>query len=130
MVSSIDLSSVSVPLSAASDQTVGSVAKITPSDMTPVPAMGAQRLAATGPSGLVASMGRMLGIRRLMGSVLALDHEVRASDGPCQLRLWRANLNELNSVGTSIPSESLNPTARFGSGPSSVYRTLIESPLS
>ena len=39
---------------------------------------------------------------------------------PASFDFWRANLNELNSEGTSIPSESLNPTARFGSGPSSV----------
>ena len=49
---------------------------------------------------------------------------------PASFDFWRANLNEPNSAGTSIPSESLNPTARFGFGPSSVYRTLIDSPLS
>ncbi len=49
---------------------------------------------------------------------------------PASFDFWRANLNESNSAGMSIPSESLNPTARFGFSPSSVYRTLIESPLS
>ena len=49
---------------------------------------------------------------------------------PASFDFWRANLNELSSVGISIPSESLNPTARFGLGPSIVYRTLIDSPLS
>src|SRR5207253_5549087 len=48
---------------------------------------------------------------------------------PASFDFCRANLNEPSSAGTSIPSESLNPTARFF-GPSSVYRTLIDSPLS
>ena len=48
---------------------------------------------------------------------------------PASFDFWRANLNESNSEGMSIPSESLNPTARLGFVPSSVYRTLIESPL-
>ena len=33
---------------------------------------------------------------------------------PASFDFCRANLNELSSSGTSIPSESLNPTARFG----------------
>ncbi len=49
---------------------------------------------------------------------------------PASFDFWRANLNEANSGGTSMPSDSLNPTARFGLGPSRVYRTLIDSPLS
>lgn len=48
---------------------------------------------------------------------------------PASFDFCRANLKELSSAGTSIPSESLNPTARFF-GSSRVYRTLIESPLS
>src|SRR2546421_12266346 len=48
---------------------------------------------------------------------------------PASFVFCRANLNELSSAGTSIPSESFNPTARFF-GSSSGYRTLIESPLS
>jgi hypothetical protein len=48
---------------------------------------------------------------------------------PASFDFCRANLNEPSSAGTSIPSESLNPTARFF-GSSSGYRTLIESPLS
>ncbi len=48
---------------------------------------------------------------------------------PASFDFWRANLNEPSSAGTSIPSESLNPTARFF-GLSSVYATLIESPFS
>ena len=49
---------------------------------------------------------------------------------PASFDFWVANLNrEASSSGTSIPSESLNPTARFP--PSSTpYITLIESPLS
>jgi hypothetical protein len=46
---------------------------------------------------------------------------------PASFDFCRANLNEPSSAGTSIPSESLNPAARFD--PSSVYKTLIESPL-
>ena len=63
------------------------------------------------------------------GSVLALDHEVRAADRAGQLRLLSRELNRGELAGTSIPSESLNPTARFF-GSSSGYSTLIESPLS
>jgi hypothetical protein len=48
---------------------------------------------------------------------------------PASFDFCRANLNEPSSAGTSIPSESLNPTARFF-GSSSWYRTLIDSPLS
>ena len=48
---------------------------------------------------------------------------------PASFDFCRANLNEPSSAGTSIPSESLNPTARFF-GSSSGYRTLIESPFS
>ena len=40
-----------------------------------------------------------------------------------------ANLNEASSAGTSIPSESLNPTARFPES-STVYITLIDRPFS
>jgi hypothetical protein len=46
---------------------------------------------------------------------------------PASFDFWRANLNEPSSAGMSIPSESSNPTARFGFGPSKVYRTLIQS---
>jgi len=49
---------------------------------------------------------------------------------PASFDFWRANLNESNSGGMSMPSDSLNPTARFGLGPSMVYKTLIDSPLS
>jgi hypothetical protein len=48
---------------------------------------------------------------------------------PASFDFCRANLNEPSSAGTSIPSESLNPTARFF-GSSSEYATLIESPFS
>ena len=47
---------------------------------------------------------------------------------PASFDFCRANLNEPSSAGTSIPSDSLNPTARFF-GSSSGYRTLIDSPL-
>jgi len=49
---------------------------------------------------------------------------------PASFDFWRANLNrEASSVGTSIPSESLNPTARFLAS-SIVYITLIAKPVS
>src|SRR5205085_11301213 len=48
---------------------------------------------------------------------------------PASFDFCRANLNEPSSAGTSIPSESLNPTARFF-GSSSMYGMLIDSPLS
>ena len=49
---------------------------------------------------------------------------------PASFDFCLANLNrEASSAGTSIPSESLNPTARF-SGSSTVYITLIDRPLS
>jgi hypothetical protein len=49
---------------------------------------------------------------------------------PASFDFWRANLNrEASSTGTSIPSESLNPTARFLAS-STVYSTLIDRPLS
>src|SRR5439155_7161495 len=49
---------------------------------------------------------------------------------PASFDFWLANLNrEASSAGTSIPSDSLNPTARC-SGSSTVYITLIDSPLS
>jgi hypothetical protein len=49
---------------------------------------------------------------------------------PASFDFWRANLNrEASSAGTSIPSESLNPTARFVAL-SMVYITLIDRPLS
>ncbi len=49
---------------------------------------------------------------------------------PASFDFWRANLNRgASSAGTSMPSESLNPTARFV-GSSIVYSTLIDSPLS
>lgn len=41
----------------------------------------------------------------------------------------RANLNEVSSAGTSIPSESLNPTARLPES-LTVYITLIDRPFS
>src|ERR1700733_14026433 len=49
---------------------------------------------------------------------------------PASLDFCLANLNrEASSAGTSIPSESLNPTARFLAS-SVVYITLIDRPLS
>jgi hypothetical protein len=49
---------------------------------------------------------------------------------PASLDFCLANLNfEASSVGTSIPSDSLKPTARFLAS-SMVYITLIERPLS
>ena len=68
--------------------------------------------------------------RRLVAQYSPLITKYEPRMVPASFDFWRANLNEPNSAGTSIPSESLNPTARFGFGPSRVYRTLIESPLS
>ena len=49
---------------------------------------------------------------------------------PASFDFCRANLNRAaSSSGTSIPSESLNPTARFPAS-SRVYITLIDRPLS
>ena len=49
---------------------------------------------------------------------------------PASFDLWRANLKrDASSAGMSIPSDSLKPTARF-SGPSTVYITFTDSPLS
>ena len=49
---------------------------------------------------------------------------------PASLDFWVANLNrEASSAGTSIPTESLNPTARFFVLSLS-YITLIDRPLS
>jgi len=49
---------------------------------------------------------------------------------PANFDFCLANLNrEASSSGTSIPSDSLNPTARF-LGSSTVYSTLIDRPLS
>jgi hypothetical protein len=49
---------------------------------------------------------------------------------PASFDFCFANLKRVaSSAGTSIPSESLNPTARFLAS-SSVYITLIERPLS
>jgi hypothetical protein len=49
---------------------------------------------------------------------------------PASFDLWRANLKrEASSAGTSMPSDSLNPTARFPAS-SSVYSTLTDRPLS
>ena len=76
---------------------------------------------------LTARPHRGRGIR--LRSVLVLDHEVGAADRSGELRRCRANLNFESSSGTSMPSESLNPTARLP--PSSiVYITLIDRPLS
>ena len=48
---------------------------------------------------------------------------------PASFDFWLANLNrEASSAGTSIPSDSLNPTARFP-GASTVYITLTGRPL-
>ena len=45
---------------------------------------------------------------------------------PASFDLCLANLNrDASSSGISIPSESLNPTARFGAGPSTVYTETI-----
>src|SRR5262249_47950245 len=48
---------------------------------------------------------------------------------PASLDFCRANLNEDSSSGISMPSDSLNPTARFPES-SRVYMTLIDRPLS
>ena len=49
---------------------------------------------------------------------------------PASFDFWRANLNrEASSGGTSIPSQSLNPTARLPAS-SMVYSTLMDRPLS
>ncbi len=48
---------------------------------------------------------------------------------PASFDFCRANLNASSSAGTSIPSESLNPTARFLAS-STVYSTLTDRPLS
>src|SRR6185312_16989694 len=49
---------------------------------------------------------------------------------PASFDFWRANLKRsASSAGTSIPSESLKPTARFLLS-ASVYITLIDRPLS
>jgi hypothetical protein len=49
---------------------------------------------------------------------------------PASFDFCLANLNrEASSAGTSIPSQSLNPTARF-LGSSTAYITLIDRPLS
>ena len=48
---------------------------------------------------------------------------------PASFDFWVANLKrDASSAGTSIPSDSLNPTARL-LGSSMLYMTLIESPL-
>ncbi len=65
--------------------------------------------------------------RRAQYSPLITKYEPRIV--PASFDFCRANLNEPSSAGTSIPSESLNPTARFF-GSSSGYKTLIESPFS
>ncbi len=49
---------------------------------------------------------------------------------PASFDFCLANLNDSSSAGISIPSESLKPTARFGLGPSMVYITLMDRPLS
>src|SRR3954454_24433584 len=47
---------------------------------------------------------------------------------PASFDFWRGNLNRsASSWGTSMPSESLNPTARFPES-AIVYITLIDSP--
>ena len=48
---------------------------------------------------------------------------------PASFDFCRANLNDASSAGTSMPSESLNPTARLPAS-SMAYMTLIERPLS
>ena len=90
----------------------------------------AQVLTATDPSGLVGPGRNARGSSALWDQYSPLITKYEPRMVPASFDFCRANLNEPNSAGTSIPSESLNPTARFGSGPSSVYRTLIESPLS
>lgn len=60
-------------------------------------------------------------------SFLKVKYEPRMV--PASLDFCLANLNDASSAGTSIPSLSLNPTARFV-GPSTVYNTLTERPLS
>jgi len=64
------------------------------------------------------------------GSVLVLDAEVGAANGFRPASTPAGELEpEASSEGTSIRSESLNPTARF-LGSSTVYITLtIERPL-
>jgi hypothetical protein len=48
---------------------------------------------------------------------------------PASFDFCLANLNDASSSGTSMPSLSLKPTARFV-GWSRVYNTLIDRPLS
>src|SRR5579884_141765 len=64
---------------------------------------------------------------RLQYSSLITKYEPRIV--PASFDFCLANLNEASSGGTSIPSESLNPTARL-LGSSRLYRTLIDRPLS
>ena len=66
---------------------------------------------------------------RSRDSVLALDHEERAADHAGQLRLLPRELEAAaaSSSGTSMPSESLNPTARLPAS-AIVYITLIDRP--
>src|SRR4029077_3936133 len=66
-------------------------------------------------------------VRRDQYSPLILKYEPRIV--PASFDFCLANLKEPSSAGTSMPSESLKPTARFV-GSSSGYRTLIESPFS
>jgi hypothetical protein len=66
--------------------------------------------------------------RRRQYSPLITKYDPRMT--PANFDFCLANLNrDANSDGTSIPSESLNPTARFF-GSSMVYITLIARPLS
>ena len=64
---------------------------------------------------------------RLQYSPLMTKYEPRIV--PASLDFCLANLNLDSSSGTSMPSDSLNPTARLPPS-ASVYSTLIDSPLS
>src|SRR5580693_2161768 len=72
--------------------------------------IGSAEMASTGcsgPFGLVRTKCRRL--RRPLGSVLALDHEVRTSDGPCQLRLLARKLEGTQLRGDVHPFGELEP---------------------
>jgi hypothetical protein len=98
-------------------------------DNVPLSAFGGMDVDGDRPSGLVVPGPNAGGSDALRVQYSPLITKYVPRMVPASFDFWRANLNESNSEGTSIPSESLNPTARFGFVPSSVYRTLIESPL-
>lgn len=71
--------------------------------------------------------GDPAGVQGLSYSPLITKNDPRIV--PASRDFWRANLNASSSLGTSIPWESLKPTARF-LGSSIVYRTLTSRPSS